>query len=220
MVSTTKKRGFFSRLFFQDPDETKGAVETKSPPQSNDFTPSASVAAAHARWVKLSMYTDGKQTQMEMTTFPFVIGREMTQLGITLDDKSASARHASMDLQNNVLTITDLQSRNGVKLGDVKLSPNVAAPVTRGAVITIGRTEIIVTDFSGADVPAIDSSALGETEFFNQTVFLEEEAEIKPTIKSEPSIVQNTEVKLFCSSCGAKNVHMQKFCANCGQKLI
>jgi len=244
MVSTIKKRGFLSRLFFQDPVEAKDA---KYPPQSNNFPISASGSDAHAKWVKLSTYTDGKQTQMEMTTFPFVIGREMTQLGITLDDKSASARHASMDFQNNLLTITDLQSRNGVKLGEAKISPNVAAPVTRGAVISIGRTEIIVTDFSGADAPAIDSSALGETEFLNQTVFLEQEMEVKavttsessslltlkatiddsmqmvsnPTAasvsevtKSEPSVMETAENA--CDKCGYKNNKQSKFCAGCG----
>jgi len=108
----------------------------------------------------------------KLTAFPFTIGRESLPSGLTLEDKSVSSRHAVMDLQDDMLTITDTNSRNGVKINDNVITPGVSTPINIGDTLVVGRTMITVADFSEDNFEEETPPHAG-TEFISQhTVFI------------------------------------------------
>src|ERR1700761_2129135 len=64
-----------------------------------------------------------------------LIGRSRS-CHLRVDDPTVSRRHARMLLVRDVCTISDLGSRNGVKVNDVKISD--ARPLADGDVVAVG----------------------------------------------------------------------------------
>lgn len=198
-------------------------------------------AAQSSKQLKLTVYTNETPTHKEVNVFPFVIGREISQTGITLEDKSVSGRHAMVDLQNGNLTITDMNSRNGVKVGSDILTPGIATRLERGAVLTIGRTRIAVIDFyDDAQSAPLPTGA----EHLSQTAFLEPDAEptygIPAPVAETPPPMPSAPAPSYapapqaapalnfanaptpgrtCEKCGHSNKENVKFCSGCGTPL-
>ena len=65
------------------------------------------------------------------------IGRDPSA-GIVLDDPEASRRHASMTLEDDVVTVEDLGSTNGTYIGSQRVTSPV--PVALGTSVRLGKT--------------------------------------------------------------------------------
>jgi hypothetical protein len=72
-----------------------------------------------------------------ITTFPFVIGRNGCDFNIP--DQRISRRHVEITNQNGKFFITDLDSRNGTFIGDMKLPPHQPTPVNNSTVVQVGQ---------------------------------------------------------------------------------
>ncbi len=80
-----------------------------------------------------------------ITKFPSFIGREGCDVNI-MEDRRVSRRHVEVSLQGNDIFITDLNSRNGTFLGDVKLTAGTPTPLTGFQTLRLGsQTHIEIT---------------------------------------------------------------------------
>jgi len=191
------------------------------------------------KWVELILHLDIGPVTKKLTAFPFTIGRESLPSGLTLEDKSVSSRHAVMDLLDDQLTITDTNSRNGVKINETVITPGVTTPLHIGDTIILGRTRISIADYSEEAIQE-EPPAYGGTEFIDQhTVMISHEdspspgyqeypmAEAQPVM---PAPVMQTPVpatpppvsmpspasQRICNNCGYTNTEQDRFCGECG----
>ena len=85
---------------------------------------------------------DGEVCVQELPTRgEIAIGRSQ-DAGLIINHASVSRTHAVLDL--DLMTITDVGSRNGTTVGGERLVPNVPAPVNAGDTIVIGDVTMIV----------------------------------------------------------------------------
>ncbi len=84
-----------------------------------------------------------KLTIME---YPFLLGRTLPLLSA---EKEISRRHAEInyDAQNNIFSITDLNSSNGVTLDGIRIRPGEPAGIKAGAKLGLGN--VFVVRFEG-----------------------------------------------------------------------
>ena len=71
------------------------------------------------------------------------IGRQ-TGNDVVIDDQRVSRQHALIECREGACFITDLESSNGTYLDDVRLPPDVTAPLAPGAEIKIGASSLRV----------------------------------------------------------------------------
>ena len=164
-MSKAGKRNFLSWLFFKDPISERPVIEENI----NDMTEFATQYSTQFsnNWLKLSILYDDKEQSHKMAVFPFTIGRERTAAGLTIADKKVSRRHAVIDFQNGVFTVTDVNSSNGVEVNGRKIIPGVTSALRRNDILKLGQTEIVIIDFKNN----IDTGNLTEwdrTEFAEQ----------------------------------------------------
>ncbi|GBC92766.1 Glycogen accumulation regulator GarA [bacterium HR15] len=74
---------------------------------------------------------------------PLKIGRR-TDNDIVIPDPYVSGSHATIEIVGNEVRITDLGSTNGTFIGEVRLTPNLPAPVEPGAILTLGKSQFVV----------------------------------------------------------------------------
>jgi two-component system, NtrC family, response regulator AtoC len=84
----------------------------------------------------------------ELATHPLPSEGEVTlgrsvRCEIPIDDKSISRRHAVLRL-GEVITIEDLESANGTRVGGVAIEPRVPIPVRQGELIELGDASILL----------------------------------------------------------------------------
>ena len=143
-----QKRNFLHWVFFQDPrnDDTDPQDDTSpfSEPEA-DIKPYG-LRRPGDKWVKLEVRSGGVQLAIELVRFPAEIGRRAS--GVRLDDDVVCPLHALLDFNRDDLTITDMHSRSGVRVGEYWLDAGEAVPVFRGDIIRLGRSELTVVDFA------------------------------------------------------------------------
>ncbi len=81
----------------------------------------------------------GRKRQIDLSSFPFVIGKNKEQVDYVLDDTSVSRVHARFTLREDVVYLTDLNSTNGTKRNGVLLEPNELVMLEADDEITFGR---------------------------------------------------------------------------------
>jgi len=140
------------RLFFQDPKALKDDninIDDKQPPITIDEPPqpTSERLADVEKWVKLAILSEETPEPFKLVVFPIIIGRRRAD--ITIDDPAVSRRHAMIDLQNGVLSITDTNSKGGVGIDEGWIDPGVAYQLFADDVFVIGSTEIKIIDFAG-----------------------------------------------------------------------
>ena len=86
-------------------------------------------------WLKAP---DGSLTPI--TQRPVLIGRDPYACQVCMPEgtKAVSRRHCMVQVQNGVVTITDVGSTYGTYLGETRLPVNVPTPVPKGAVFWLG----------------------------------------------------------------------------------
>ena len=86
----------------------------------------------------------------------FVVGRGK-KVAIRLRDPEVSRRHACFELRSQGLFLSDLGSRNGTYLGDVRLESSLPTLIPHGATVRVGNHLL------GADLVDFDDKSLGRT---------------------------------------------------------
>ena len=78
---------------------------------------------------------------LSLETDPIVAGRDAS-CDLQLEDQSISRRHCEIRLQAGHATVTDLNSRNGIRLGGSQLPPGEAIPWSPGVSLDVGPFEL------------------------------------------------------------------------------
>ncbi|MBQ1173454.1 MAG: FHA domain-containing protein [Lachnospiraceae bacterium] len=81
----------------------------------------------------------GKKRQIDLSTFPFVIGKSKEQADYVIDDPSISRIHARFTLRDGIVFLTDLNSTNGSMKNGIRLQPNELVEVEAEDEIKFGR---------------------------------------------------------------------------------
>ncbi len=81
----------------------------------------------------------GRKRQIDLSSFPFVVGKNKEQVDYALEDASVSRVHARFTLRDDVIYLTDLNSTNGTKRNGVLLEPNEMVMLEADDEITFGR---------------------------------------------------------------------------------
>lgn len=84
-------------------------------------------------WIK------GRRKQIDLSTFPFIIGKNKEQSDYVLEDSSVSRIHARFTLRDDVVYLTDLNSTNGTCKNGIRLEPNELVMLEADDEITFGR---------------------------------------------------------------------------------
>ena len=104
----------------------------------------------------------GKSTKIQIDRDEVVMGRDLSNV-VPLDDVAASGRHCVIVRDGRQFTLRDLDSTNGTRLNDVKITEYRLSPKD---IITVGATQIL---FDGDDIEA-DELTQQEEQRSNVTV--------------------------------------------------
>ncbi|MDE0960649.1 MAG: FHA domain-containing protein [Planctomycetota bacterium] len=108
---------------------------------------------------------------VSLTSFPMLIGRS-SSCEVCIQDDTISRNHARIYEENGVLLIEDLDSRNGVHVGNIGIS---TMPLREGMVLQLGSISLLVEGSTGSvfniqvekDLPSqgvLDSRVIDEFE--------------------------------------------------------
>jgi pSer/pThr/pTyr-binding forkhead associated (FHA) protein len=106
-----------------------GFLLTSAPPEETEMPP---LEASPAELIDL---VDGRRLRLNNGVNS--VGRQGTDVLIT--DATISRNHARITLENGVVTVEDLGSSNGTKVGDLRLSANQPAVAPTGTVLKFGN---------------------------------------------------------------------------------
>jgi DNA-binding NtrC family response regulator len=119
-------------------------IETEDPPTLPTSLP-PSVAIATACVLEIQDHEDVRRIPL-MAGEPLVLGSSRAA-NVRLNDPGVSARHCEITLQNGIIGIRDLNSRNGTYVGGARLE---RAQCSVGTVLSIGTSSILVQRFSAS----------------------------------------------------------------------
>lgn len=81
----------------------------------------------------------GRKKEIDLSTFPFIVGKNREQVDYVLEDNSISRIHARFTLRDDVVYLTDLNSTNGTLKNGIRLEPNELTMLEADDEITFGR---------------------------------------------------------------------------------
>lgn len=81
----------------------------------------------------------GKTKQIDLSVFPFMIGKSREQVDYVIEDSSISRIHARFTLRDDIVFLTDLNSTNGTMKNGVRLQPNELVALESGDEIRFGK---------------------------------------------------------------------------------
>jgi hypothetical protein len=109
---------------------------SRSPVREPDATNVLDASAIPALVIEASTASSRIGQRLELTTFPFTLGRSLEFLST---ENEVSRRHAEITREaGGRYYITDLQSTNGVTINGQHISPNVPQQLTPGARVGLG----------------------------------------------------------------------------------
>ncbi|KAG5566405.1 hypothetical protein RHGRI_002098 [Rhododendron griersonianum] len=97
----------------------------------------------------------------------FLVIHSTNHSDFLLNAKTVSGVHARIEKKDGVLLVTDLDSTNGTFIGEKRLKPGVAAPLSSGSYITFGDTNLAifrVSKLENAEVPGKSEESEAKTE--------------------------------------------------------
>jgi pSer/pThr/pTyr-binding forkhead associated (FHA) protein len=102
----------------------------------------------------------GAGTELAVEDFDraYVIGRAKSA-DLDLDDVDLSRRHVEIARKGESVVIRDLGSKNGSRLDDKPLPPNVDTPWRKGAILAIGNVRLACDDPVGAALEELERAA-------------------------------------------------------------
>jgi len=95
--------------------------------------------------IKLSV--NGAEDEIEIDHFPCLMGREIFNCDVVINEPAVSRRHAQLILENGQVYLEDVSEHNGTFLNGTKLESLGRERVHEGDVINLGRAEIQVLKF-------------------------------------------------------------------------
>jgi S1-C subfamily serine protease len=101
--------------------------------------PATMISPAAGETISLRVKTSAGERTMT-ASLPAVVGRA-PDAGIMIDDPEVSRRHCEFSRVNGQLTVTDLGSRNGIKVNGVKVPSSALSP---GDHVHVGASEITI----------------------------------------------------------------------------
>ncbi len=111
----------------------------------------------------LSVYRNGQlEEQVEICSFPFVIGRSSAN-DLVILEKEISRRHALIDCIGGIFVIEDLNSKNGIQVNGSRRTRALLRP---GDVIGFGQVDVAfhaATDANGRALPPDGDSGFAAT---------------------------------------------------------
>ncbi|MCR5654549.1 MAG: FHA domain-containing protein [Lachnospiraceae bacterium] len=87
----------------------------------------------------------GRQREIDLSAFPFVIGKNKDQADYVIEDNSISRIHARFTERDGIVFITDLNSLNGTFLNGIRLVPQEMSMLESGDEVTMGRLSFTYT---------------------------------------------------------------------------
>lgn len=81
----------------------------------------------------------GRQRQIDLSSFPFVIGKNKEQADYVIEDSSISRLHARFTLRDDIVYLTDLNSTNGSTKNGIRIQPNELVELQAGDEVKFGR---------------------------------------------------------------------------------
>lgn len=111
------------------------------------------------RAIALEIVESGRTVEVALTDTPIILGRRDPRRGTgpTIDladdgalDLGVSRRHARFLLLSNQVLIEDLNSANGTRVNDVKLTANQPFPLQHGDLIRLGRLGMRIDLLTGS----------------------------------------------------------------------
>ena len=81
----------------------------------------------------------GRQREIDLSAFPFIIGKNREQSDYVIEDNSISRIHARFTERDGSVFITDLNSLNGTFLNGIRLIPQEMRMLEAGDEVTMGR---------------------------------------------------------------------------------
>lgn len=81
----------------------------------------------------------GRRKEIDLSSFPFIVGKSREQADYVLEDSSISRIHARFTLREDVVYLTDLNSTNGTSKNGIRLEPNELTMLEADDEITFGR---------------------------------------------------------------------------------
>ncbi|KAF7153241.1 hypothetical protein RHSIM_Rhsim01G0197200 [Rhododendron simsii] len=103
----------------------------------------------------------------EIASSAVTVGRLPEKADIVIPVGTVSGVHARIEKKDGVLLVTDLDSTNGTFIGEKRLKPGVAAPMSSGSYITFGDTNLAifrVSKLENAEVPGKSEESKAKTE--------------------------------------------------------
>lgn len=80
----------------------------------------------------------------EIASSVVTIGRLPEKADIVVPVATVSGVHARIEKKDGVLLVTDLDSTNGTFIGEKRLKPGVASPISSGSYLTFGDTNLAI----------------------------------------------------------------------------
>ncbi len=81
----------------------------------------------------------GKRKEIDLSRFPFIIGKMQGKVDFVMEDSSISRMHARFTLREDAVYLTDLNSLNGTYHNGIRLEPNEQVLLESGDEIVFGR---------------------------------------------------------------------------------
>jgi pSer/pThr/pTyr-binding forkhead associated (FHA) protein len=132
-----------------------GFLLTSAPPEETALPPQEAAPG------ELIAVTDGRR--LRLNTGVNTVGRQGTDVLIT--DSTISRNHARITLENGSVTVEDLGSSNGTKVGDLRIGPNQPTAAANGTILKFGnwqgRLEIGGAGASDKTVVVSDKTIVG-----------------------------------------------------------
>lgn len=89
------------------------------------------------------LFSMSEMDDMEIKTFPFIIGKSGGKSDGVINDNAISRVHAKIDFENDQYTIEDLNSKNGTFVNDEIIDPYQIVNISIGDKITIASFDYI-----------------------------------------------------------------------------
>lgn len=128
-------------------DQTFISASTSSVDAPQAAPSSSPPRASRLRLKVLQSPNPPPEREKVFTTFPLVVGRDGCDFNVP--DQRISRQHLKITLQGGKFFVTDLESRNGTFIGEVKLPPNQPTPINGSATLRLGQQTQLELDAQG-----------------------------------------------------------------------
>lgn len=85
----------------------------------------------------------GRKREIDLSSFPFFVGKSAENVDYTIPDASVSRIHAKFSLRDDMVFLTDLNSTNATYKNGIRLQPNEMTLLEAGDEIVFGKVSFV-----------------------------------------------------------------------------